>query len=134
MLGLYFGRAGVVGRKAEKQATIPLQTYAASRNEKDYQAFLDSLSVPLGDRVAREQMEKPEPDYAAIHAGFKQGKVTNADIPGMTVLSRKKSSGGYILVSSEVGIGTTIRVYLPQVKSEANTGALERRSMELAPC
>jgi hypothetical protein len=78
-----------VGPKAQKQATIRLQAYAASRNEKDYQAFLDSLSVPLGDRVAREQLEKPEPDYAAIHAGFRQGKVANADIPGMITLFRR---------------------------------------------
>jgi hypothetical protein len=54
--------------KNQKQATIRLQEYSASHDEKDYQAFLDSLSVQLGDRIAREQLEKPEPDYAAIHA------------------------------------------------------------------
>ena len=41
-----------------------------------------------------------------------------------------KGSGGYILVSREVGIGTTMRVYLPQVKSEANAGAREIKSSE----
>ena len=61
VLGLYFGCAGVCARargwsKAQKQATIRLQKYAASRNEKHYQAFLDSLSVPLGDRAAGEQL------------------------------------------------------------------------------
>ncbi len=39
-------------------------------------------------------------------------------------------SGRYILVCSEVGIGTTMRVYLPQVKSEANASAPEIKSSE----
>ena len=90
-------RAYVQGRElvqGSEAGDHRLQTYAASRNEKDDQAFLDSLSVPLGDRLAREQLEEPEPDYAASHAGFKQGKVFNADIPGMmlernTVLLQK---------------------------------------------
>jgi hypothetical protein len=62
--------------KNQKQATIRLQEYSASHDEKDYQAFLDSFSVQLVDRIAREQRgKKPEPDYAAIHAGFRQGQV-----------------------------------------------------------
>ena len=63
--------------KAQKEATIRLQEYAASRDEKDYQAFLDCLSVQLGDRIAREELEKPEPNYTAIYAGFRQGKIVS---------------------------------------------------------
>ncbi len=47
-----------------------------------------------------------------------------------TVYGMVKRSGGYILVSSAVGIGTTMQVYLPQVKSEANAGAPEIKSSE----
>ncbi len=74
--------------KAQKEATIRLQEYAASRDEKDYQAFLDCLSVQLGDRIAREELEKPQPNYTAIYAGFQQGKIAEADIPGMITLFR----------------------------------------------
>src|SRR4029077_16553737 len=65
-------RADVQGEgpwsKAQKEATIRMQEYAASRDEKDYRAFLDCLSVQLGDRTAREELEKPEPNYMAIYA------------------------------------------------------------------
>src|SRR5258708_9752030 len=74
--------------KAQKEATIRLQEYAASRDEKDYRAFLDCLSVQLGDRIAREELEKPQPNYTAIYAGFQQGKIAEADIPGMITLFR----------------------------------------------
>ena len=46
------------------------------------------------------------------------------------MLSVIPPSGLYILVYSEVGIGTTMRVYLPQVKSEANASAPEIKSSE----
>src|SRR5258708_36099979 len=36
--------------KAQKEATIRLQRYAVSPDERDYQAYLDCLSVQLGDR------------------------------------------------------------------------------------
>ena len=45
--------------KAQKAAAIELQEYGSTRDEKDYQGFLDSLAVPLGDRLARLEMEKP---------------------------------------------------------------------------
>jgi PAS domain S-box-containing protein len=75
--------------KNEKQAVIRLQAYSSSHDETDYREFLNSLSVQLGDRIAREQMEKAEPDCAAVYAGFRQGKIAEADIPGMIMLFRR---------------------------------------------
>jgi PAS domain S-box-containing protein len=75
--------------KAQKEATIHLQEYATSHHERDYQAFLNSLSVPLGDRIAKSELEKATPDYAAIHAGFRQGGIAEEDIPGMITLFRR---------------------------------------------
>ena len=33
--------------------------------------------MQLGDRIAREELEKPEPNYTAIYAGFRQGKIVS---------------------------------------------------------
>ena len=74
--------------KAQKEATIHLQGYAASHNEDDYEDFLASLAVPIGERVAREELEKQSPNYPALYAGFRQGKVEESDIPGMVTLFR----------------------------------------------
>jgi len=102
--------------KNQKQATIRLQEYSASHDEKDYQAFLDSLSVQLGDRIAREQLEKSEPDYAAIHAGFRQGKVAEVDIPGMITLFRRFRKTKEI--DTAVGLWTTADGYIEELRAQ----------------
>ena len=97
---VYFGfrltsaaRAYVVGEglwsKAQKQAAIQLQEYAYTRNEGDYQEFLESLSVPQGDRIARMEMEKKEFNRDAAYAGLRAGKNAEEDIPGMVMLFRR---------------------------------------------
>ena len=102
--------------KAQKEATIRLQEYAASRDEKDYQAFLDCLSVQLGDRIAREELEKPEPNYTAMYAGFRQGKIAEADIPGMITLFRKLRKTKEI--DTAVGIWTAADGYIEEFRQQ----------------
>ena len=86
-------RAYVAGEglwsKAQKEAAIRLQEYAYTRDERDYQEFLESLSVPLGDRKARLEMEKPDCDDRVAAAGFRQGKIPEPDIPGLIMLFRR---------------------------------------------
>src|ERR1700751_1938955 len=86
-------RAYVAGEglwsKAQKEAAIQLQEYAYTKDERDYQEFLESLSVPLGDRKARLEMEKPDCDERVAAAGFRQGKIPEPDIPGLIMLFRR---------------------------------------------
>jgi PAS domain S-box-containing protein len=102
--------------KAQKEATIRLQEYAASRDEKDYRAFLDCLSVQLGDRIAREELEKSEPNYTAIYAGFQQGKIAEADIPGMITLFRNLRKTKEI--DTAVGIWTAADGYIEEFRQQ----------------
>src|SRR5476649_1632140 len=48
--------------KAQKDAAYHLRIYAFSHDEKDYRAFRDFLKVPLGDKKARLELQKAEPD------------------------------------------------------------------------
>ena len=80
-------RAYVTGEslysKGQKDAQIYLLDYAESRKEEDYQRFLHSLAVPLGDRVAREELQKARPDLAVVRRGFLEGGNHPDDISGL---------------------------------------------------
>ena len=59
-------RAYVTGEslysKGQKDAQIYLLDYAQYHKEDDYRRFQQALAVPLGDRIAREELQRPEPD------------------------------------------------------------------------
>jgi diguanylate cyclase (GGDEF)-like protein/PAS domain S-box-containing protein len=94
------GRAYVEGEslwsKAQKQALSHLMRYAHTHSEADYQNFRAALAVPLGDRKARLELEKPHPDYAVAYQGFLEGRNHPDDIPGMITLFRRFRNISYI--------------------------------------
>jgi len=85
-------RAYVTGEslysKGQKDAQIHLLDYAEYHREEDYLRFLDALAVPLGDRVAREELQKAEPDLALARRGFLQGGNHDDDVGGLIRLFR----------------------------------------------
>lgn len=86
------GRAYVGGEglwsKAQKDAVFALARYGRYRREDDYQDYRQALRVILGDRQARLELEKPDPDLARARAGFLQGRNHPDDIDGMIGLFR----------------------------------------------
>lgn len=74
--------------KSQKEAINSLNLYAISHDERDYQAYLAAISVPLGDRKARLALDQPEPDLQAAYQGFAEGKNHPDDIPGLISLYR----------------------------------------------
>jgi diguanylate cyclase (GGDEF)-like protein/PAS domain S-box-containing protein len=86
------GRAYVGGEglwsKAQKEAVYALLRYATYRDPKDHQVYRDALLVPLGDRQARLELEKPNPDLQVAAKGFLQGRNHPDDIDGMIRLFR----------------------------------------------
>ena len=74
--------------KSEGQAMADLRIYGISHDEAAYQRFQAQLDVPLGDRLARLQLQSPNPDTARVTAGFLAGRNDPADIPGMILLFR----------------------------------------------
>src|ERR1051326_6812321 len=59
--------------KAEGQAIADLRRYAASADEADYRHFRDQLAVPLGDRIARLQLQSATPDLELATRGLLAG-------------------------------------------------------------
>src|SRR5690349_2828684 len=94
------GRAFVEGEslwsKAQKQSLVHLMRYAHTAAESDYADFRAALAVPLGDRKARLELEKSEPDFAVVYQGFLEGRNHPDDIPGMISLYRRFRHLSYI--------------------------------------
>lgn len=86
---LDIGRAYVAGEalysKAQKTAVLRLHEFATSGDDRLYGEFERLIAAPLGDRSAREALDKPEPDFAAARVGFLKGRNDDADIYGMSV-------------------------------------------------
>lgn len=75
--------------KAQKIAVRNLQSYATTKNEQYYDAYLKSLEVPLGDRKARYELMKPNFNPEEVRKGFLQGRIHEDDIDGLIKVIRR---------------------------------------------
>jgi two-component system cell cycle sensor histidine kinase/response regulator CckA len=91
----YVGGEGLWS-KGQKDALFYLMRYADTGDERDYARYRAAIAVPLGDRRAREELERPAPDLAAVTEGFLAGRNHPDDIPGMIRLFRRFRSISYI--------------------------------------
>jgi diguanylate cyclase (GGDEF)-like protein/PAS domain S-box-containing protein len=91
----YVGGEGLWS-KAQKDAVFHLDSYARTRSEDDYRRFQEAIAVTLGDRVAREELEKRNPDLDAARRGFLRGRNHLDDIGGMIRLFRSFRDVGRI--------------------------------------
>jgi PAS domain S-box-containing protein len=93
-------RASVAGEglwsKAQKDALYNLRRYAYSANESYYQSYLENMKVPEGDRMARLELEKEDPDLDIARKGFIQGKNHKDDIDGLISLFKRFRHNAYI--------------------------------------
>lgn len=75
--------------KAQKNAIFELQHFALSRNEADYQEFLNEFKVPEGDHNARVELLKPHPNMEIVRAGMIQGHIHPDDIDSVVHLLQR---------------------------------------------
>ena len=75
--------------KSQKNASYYLEEYAHKGNEVDYVAFNTLIRQPLGDRKARIELEKVNPDYEIVEKGFLEGGNHPSDIGGMIHVFRR---------------------------------------------
>ena len=74
--------------KGQKDAIYHLANYIQTRHTLDYQRFAEAIAIPLGDREARLELERPDPDLAVARRGFTQGGNHVDDIDAMIRLFR----------------------------------------------
>jgi diguanylate cyclase (GGDEF)-like protein/PAS domain S-box-containing protein len=94
------GRAYVEGEslwsKAQKESVFHLLRYAETRSESDFRKYQEAIAVTLGDRKARLELEKPDPDYSVARQGLLEGRTHPDDIPGVIRLFRRFRHVSYI--------------------------------------
>lgn len=83
----YVGGEGLWS-KGQKDAVYALHRYLDSHDSADYRAFEQAIAMPLGDRRARLEMEKPSYDAALVRQGFIDGGIDAADVPALEFLFR----------------------------------------------
>ena len=83
----YVGGEGLWS-KAQKDAIYYLGRYAHNADALDYKNYEAAIAVPLGDRQAREALDRrgESIDYEAARRGFLQGKNNPADIDSMSAI------------------------------------------------
>jgi len=74
--------------KAQNAAVLSLYKYAQSGDERHFEAFRSAMKVPFGDRLAREEFEKPNPDPRIAAQGALQGRMNPADVPDVIRMFR----------------------------------------------
>ena len=82
--------------KAEKEAVIRLEDYVRTHDQRTFDAFETALAVPLGDRIARNELMKKNPNLSLIWRGFIQGGNHPDDIPGLIKFVRRFHSMPYL--------------------------------------
>lgn len=71
--------------KGQKDAVFYLRRYASSHLESDYALYQQHIAIPVGDRNARLELEKPNPDINLASQWFIQGQNHPADVKQMAL-------------------------------------------------
>lgn len=73
---------------ARHDAIYALMLYGRTGDSMYYDRFRQALSIPMGDREARIEMDKPDYDYTEASEQLRQGGNHPDDVPGMIFLYR----------------------------------------------
>ena len=84
----YVGGEGLYS-KGQKQAVFLLTDYMYSGEERSYREFKDALTIPQGDRRARIELEKENPNWKIVLDGFLAGGNHSEDIDDLILLFRR---------------------------------------------
>lgn len=85
-----------VWSKAQKDAVFHLLRYAETGNTQHYERYRAAIAIPIGVRVARLEMGKPDMDPKVVERGFLQARGHPDDVGGAIRLFRTFHSVDYI--------------------------------------
>jgi PAS domain S-box-containing protein len=112
----YVGGEGLWS-KGQKDAVQHLVRYAETHDEEQYLRYRRAIAVPLGDRQARLELEKPSPDMAVVRDGFVRGRNHPDDVAEMARLFRRFRNVSFI--DKAIGLWTAGDRYIARVDAYA---------------
>ena len=121
--------------KGQKDAVHWIHRYADTREEKAFASYRAAIAVPLGDRLAREELEKRHPDEAIVRRGFLQGRNSPDDVDDMIWLFRDFYWVGYMQSAVAIWRQADVEIGRLVAAGERLHAAVEREALpeELAP-
>jgi signal transduction histidine kinase len=121
-------RACVAGEglwsKAQKDALNALYKYTTTRNEADYQEYLKFLEVPLGDRQARIELQKENPDLDLADEGFIKGRNHPNDVRGMSIFFLRFHKAPFVRDAFTIWVEADSKIEALQELGETLHGAI----------
>ena len=81
-----FVRGEALWSRAQKEATHHIVRYTRTNDPADYQAYLENIRIPLGDKQARIALSQTPPDYKAAREGLLDGKNHPDDLASMMAI------------------------------------------------
>ncbi|HTQ78960.1 MAG TPA: HAMP domain-containing sensor histidine kinase [Thermoanaerobaculia bacterium] len=122
----YVGGEGLWS-KAQKDAVYQLAQYAATGKIEYYQRYLRDIAVPLADRRAREELEKPRPDPQVVAQGFIGGRNHPQDVDRMARLFRHFRRVSFMAQAISIWQSADLEIARLQAVAERLHAALESR-------
>ena len=124
--------------KGQKDAVQALETYHHDCRPESYAAYREAMAIPMGGRIARLELARPDPDLAEIRRGFLQGRNRDEDIPGMVRLVRHFGDVGQlreVLVIWEQAEGLMLQIdaVAQQLHARVETAVVNNGVLRLAP-
>lgn len=97
----YVGGEGLYS-KSQKNAVYYLELYVQTGDEHWFAQFQQSLRVPEGDRDARIELLKPNPDREVVRRGFVAGANSPDDVDDMIFVFRRMGRAPYVHEAVEI--------------------------------
>jgi len=139
----YVGGEGLWS-KAQKEAVNNLVKYTNTHDESDYNRYQSFIKVPMGDKQARLELDKPHPNLAIVRQGFIQGGNNPKDVNDLIFLYRRFRHVSYMSaaistwtrgdqeISSLLGVGDKIHQLISVPIKTGDTKLITARDSEIA--
>jgi PAS domain S-box-containing protein len=113
----YVGGEGLWS-KGQKEAVYALSRYASSGDAADFKRYEDAIAVPLGNHIARVELERQDPDFEVVRRGFLQGRNDADDVDGMIRLFRRFRH--FEPIDRSIAIWSAADEYIAKLQAQAD--------------